>query len=121
MTDEERAEAVLENIRRRDELRHDIQILEQKLKNAGRAIERLGRALSENPSDVRQSVRELDFELPRGEIITLHCDDLRRAVVGLKEAHDELFSVNGNCPGSRWPSGWIGRTGSFCRFDGLNA
>ena len=50
MTDEERAEAVLENIRRRDELRRDIQILEQKLKNAGRAIERLGRALSENPS-----------------------------------------------------------------------
>ena len=31
MTDEERAEAVLENIRRRDELRRDIQILEQKL------------------------------------------------------------------------------------------
>ena len=27
----------------------------------------------------------------------------------------------GNCPGSRWPSGWIGRTGRFCRFDGLNA
>ena len=26
-----------------------------------------------------------------------------------------------NCPGSRWPSGWIGRTGRFCRFDGLNA
>ena len=61
MTEEERAVAVL----RRDELRHDIQILERKLKNAGRAIERLGRALSENPSDVRQSVRELDFELPR--------------------------------------------------------
>ena len=26
-----------------------------------------------------------------------------------------------NCPGSRCPSGWIGRTGRFCRFDGLNA
>ena len=31
MTDEERATAVLENIRRRDELRRDIQILEQRL------------------------------------------------------------------------------------------
>ncbi len=41
MTEDERATAVLENIRRRDELRRDIQILEQKLKNDGRAIERL--------------------------------------------------------------------------------
>ena len=94
MTEDERATAVLENIRRRDELLRDIQILEQKLKNAGRAIERLGRALSENPSNVRQSVRELDFELSNGQIITLNCDDLRRAVVDLKEAQDELLSVN---------------------------
>ena len=31
------------------------------------------------------------------------------------------YIFDGNCPGSRCPSGWIGRTGRFCRFDGLNA
>ena len=33
----------------------------------------------------------------------------------------EAIYFHRNCPGSRWPSGWIGRTGRFCRFDGLNA
>ena len=94
MTEDERATAVLENIRRRDELRRDIQILEQKLKKAGLSIERLGRALSENPSNVRQSVREHAFELSGGVSITLHFDEVKRAVVELQQAHDELFSVN---------------------------
>ena len=72
MTEDERATADLANFRRRGELRRDIQNLEQKLKNAGRAIERLGRALSENPSNVRQSVRDHAFELSGGVSITLH-------------------------------------------------
>ena len=94
MTDEERAASVLKNTRRRDELRGNIQILEQKLRKAGSSIERLGRALSENPSNVRQSVREHAFELPNGVSITLPFDEVRHAVVELQEARDELFSVN---------------------------
>ena len=62
MTEEERATAVLANIRRRDELRRDIEILVNELKQAGRDIERFGRALSHNPSNVRPSVREHSFE-----------------------------------------------------------
>ena len=38
-----------------------------------------------------------------------------------RHSKDMWENLNGNCPGSRWPSGWIGRTGRFCRFDGLNA
>ena len=94
MTEEERATAVLANIRRRDELLRDIQILEQQLKKAGPGIERLGRDLSGNPSSVRQSVREHAFELSGGVSITLHFDEVKRAVVELQQAHDELFSVN---------------------------
>ena len=94
MTEEERAKAVLENIRRRDELFRDIQILEQKLKKAGPTLERLGRALATDPSSVRPSVRKHAFELPGGVSITLHFDELDRAVAELRDARDELFSVN---------------------------
>ena len=94
MTEEERATAVLANYRRRDELHRDIQILEQQLREAGLSIERLGRALSENPSDVRQSVREHAFELPNNVSINLPFDEVRRSVVDLQEAYKELFSVN---------------------------
>ena len=41
------------------------------------------------------------------------------AKIPLQPCHH--FYMVSNCPGSRRPSGWIGRTGRFCRFDGLNA
>ena len=94
MTDAERAEAVLENIRSREKLARDIQILEQKLRQAGGHIESLGRALSENPANVRLSIRENAFKLSGGVSITLNYDEVRRMVADLTQARNDLFSVN---------------------------
>ena len=94
MTDEERGKALLENVQRRDELLREIQNLEWKLKQAGPAIERLGRALADDPSCVQPSLREHTFELPRNVTVMLNSNEVRRAVTELKEARDELFSIN---------------------------
>lgn len=94
MTEEERAAEVLATMRRRDELRRDVQLLERKLKDAGKHIERLGKALKESPVQVRKSARENAFELPGNVVITVDFDDLKRAVVDLHASKDDLRSVN---------------------------
>ena len=94
MTDEERGKALLENIRRRDELLREIQNLECELKQAGVAIKLLGRALADDPSCVQPSLREHTYELPRNVTVKLNSNEVRRVVTELKEARDKLFSVN---------------------------
>ena len=92
--DEKRGKALRQSTLRRDELLRNIEILEQALKRAGPSIERLGRTLAQNPSNVRpSSLREHTFELPGGVTIMLNWDEVRCTVTKLKEARDELFSV----------------------------
>ena len=66
-----------------------------------------------NDSAPLAALRDLDeagIELSLGEIALGQDGQLVRR--GLE------CPITCNCPGSRWPSGWIGRTGRFCRFDG---
>lgn len=94
MTDEERASAVLESMRQRDELRRDICILNKKLREAGESMLKLGRALEKEPASVKRSVRDHTFELPNGTSVKINSGELGRAVADLSDAHKKLVAAD---------------------------
>ena len=94
MTEEERNAILLADIERRHQLARDIEILENELKQAGRDIERFGRTLSDNPSNVRPSVREHSFEYSTGGAVKVNFEAVRKMVGQLAQARDDLVSAN---------------------------